>query len=51
VTVLFEAFTKAGHLLMDRDSALAEITGLSLRVSLFATLLAALIGLPLGGAD
>jgi tungstate transport system permease protein len=48
VTVLFEAVTQAGHLLMDRDSALAEITGLSLRVSLFATLLAALIGLPLG---
>jgi tungstate transport system permease protein len=46
--MLAEAITAAGHLLVDRDSTLAEITGLSLRVSALATLLAALLGLPLG---
>jgi tungstate transport system permease protein len=46
--MLSEAIGAAGHLLMDRDSTLAAITGLSLRVSALATLLAALIGLPLG---
>ncbi|MBK8909112.1 MAG: ABC transporter permease [Rhodospirillales bacterium] len=45
---LFSAFTKAGTLLIALDPALIEIIGLSLRVSLTAVGIAAIIGLPLG---
>ena len=43
-----EAFHTAGRLILERDPALIAIVLLSLRVSLSAVALAALIGLPLG---
>ncbi len=43
-----EAFAEAASLLLSFDPALLEIVSLSLRVSLLAVLIAALIGLPLG---
>ena len=46
--VLTDALSAAGHLLWDGDSTLGEITWLSVRVSAMATLIAALIGLPIG---
>jgi len=49
VTTLGEAWARAWQLLVGFDPALMEIVGLSLRVSLGAVFLAALIGLPLGG--
>ena len=45
-----EAFATALHLIASLDADLLEIVGLSLRVSLTAVLVAALIGLPLGTA-
>lgn len=45
---LSEAFHTAGRLILERDPALIAIVLLSLRVSLSAVALAALIGLPLG---
>jgi tungstate transport system permease protein len=42
------AFAEALRLIAQLDAGLAEIVGLSLRVSITATCLAALIGLPLG---
>ncbi len=45
-----EAFAAAFWLIAGLDADLAEIVGLSLRVSLTAVLLAALIGLPAGAA-
>ena len=42
------AFATALHLVAEADPAVLRIVGLSLRVSLAATLCAALIGLPLG---
>jgi len=47
---LHEAFGQAAALVASGDPALLEIVILSLRVSLTAVLLAALIGLPLGAA-
>lgn len=47
---LSDAFVRAVGLIAARDAALVEIVGLSLRVSLSALLLAALVGLPAGGA-
>jgi tungstate transport system permease protein len=47
---LHEAFGQAGALVASGDRALFEIVLLSLRVSLTAVLLAALVGLPLGAA-
>lgn len=44
------AFAAAARLILERDPALLQIVGLSLRVSLSAVLVAALIGLPLGAA-
>jgi len=44
------AFVAAARLITELDPALVQIVGLSLRVSLSAVLLAALIGLPLGAA-
>ena len=44
------AFGAAFHLILSLDSDLAEIVMLSLRVSLIAVAIAALIGLPLGAA-
>ncbi|AWJ83473.1 ABC transporter permease [Azospirillum sp. TSH58] len=44
------AFVTAFHLIADLDPGLVGIVGLSLRVSLTAVLLSALIGLPLGAA-
>ncbi len=46
---LFEAFATALRLLVGFDPDLVEIVLLSLRVSLTAVFLAALVGLPLGG--
>jgi tungstate transport system permease protein len=43
-----EAFRTAGRLIIERDPALIAIVLLSLRVSLSAVTLAALVGLPLG---
>jgi tungstate transport system permease protein len=43
-----EAFQTAGRLIIERDPALIAIVLLSLRVSLSAVALAALVGLPLG---
>ncbi len=43
-----QAFAQALALLVERDTRLLEIIGLSLEVSLSAVLIAALIGLPLG---
>lgn len=45
-----ETLLQAAHLLAARDPALVQIVGLSLSVSLTATFLAALIGIPLGAA-
>ncbi|WP_431854546.1 ABC transporter permease [Azospirillum sp.] len=45
-----EAFSTALRLITSLDADLLEIVGLSLRVSLTAVLLAALVGLPLGAA-
>jgi len=45
---LLEAFRTALRLIVELDAELVEIVGLSLRVSLSAVLLAALVGLPLG---
>ena len=45
-----ETLQQAGQLLAERDPALMQIIGLSLYVSLTASLLAALIGVPLGAA-
>jgi tungstate transport system permease protein len=45
-----EAFATAFRLIASLDADLLEIVGLSLRVSLTAVALAALIGLPLGAA-
>ncbi|MCW5699666.1 MAG: ABC transporter permease [Rhodospirillales bacterium] len=47
---LFTALIKAGDLVVGLDSGLIEIIGLSLRVSLAAVAIAALLGLPLGAA-
>ncbi len=47
---LFDAFGTALHLLVTGDPELAEIVTLSLQVSVAAVLLAAAVGLPLGGA-
>ena len=47
-SVFAEAIAAAGHLLLDGDSTLAGITLLSMQVSAAATLLAAVVGLPLG---
>ncbi len=47
---LWNAFGTALHLLATLDPELVEIIALSLEVSLSAALLAALVGLPLGGA-
>ncbi len=47
-SVFPEAIAAAGYLLLDGDSTLAAITLLSMQVSAAATLLAALLGLPLG---
>jgi tungstate transport system permease protein len=47
---LLQAFTRAGILLVAFDADLIEIVLLSLRVSLTAVALAALVGLPLGAA-
>lgn len=44
------AFSDAITLLISGDAALAEIVGLSLRVSMFAVAIAAVIGMPLGAA-
>lgn len=46
--LFIDSLLAAAHLLWDRDSALGDITWLSIRVSAIATLIAALIGLPLG---
>ena len=48
MSVLQESVLAAFQLLLQMDSTLGEITLLSLRVSATATLIAALIGLPLG---
>ncbi len=47
---LVEAFLRAAALIVDGDAILLEIVGLSLRVSLTATFIAALLGMPLGAA-
>ena len=47
-SVIAEAIAAAGRLLRDGDSTLAAITLLSMQVSAAATLLAAVVGLPLG---
>ena len=47
---LGQAFVTAGSLLLDLDPQLVEIVVLSLRVSLSAVVLAAMIGLPVGAA-
>ena len=47
---LYDALGTAVSLIVDFDSDLVEIIGLSLRVSLTAVVLAAAIGLPLGAA-
>jgi tungstate transport system permease protein len=48
--VLVGGFVEAVRLLLGGDAATWEITGLTLRISLTATLLAALVGVPLGAA-
>ena len=45
-----EAITQAGRLIVSGDAELRRIAGLSLAVSGLATLLAALVGVPLGAA-
>ncbi|MHC4848980.1 MAG: ABC transporter permease, partial [Planctomycetota bacterium] len=44
----FDAFREAWRLVVSFDAELREIVGLSLRVSVTAVLLAALVGLPFG---
>ena len=46
---LGQAFSQAFHMIGSLDPVLLEIVGLSLKVSLAALALAALVGLPLGG--
>lgn len=46
----FDAFTMAADLILRLDSALLEIVGLSLRVSLTAVAIGAFVGLPFGAA-
>ena len=48
MSVFADALVAAGQLLLTADSSLGDITLLSLRVSATATLIAALLGLPLG---
>jgi tungstate transport system permease protein len=48
--VLVGGFVEAVRLLLGGDAATWEITGLTLRISLTATLIAALVGMPLGAA-
>ena len=48
--VLAGGFVEAVRLLLGGDAATWEITGLTLRISLTATLIAALVGVPLGAA-
>ncbi len=48
VSLFVDSVNAAGSLLLSGDSTLLEITVLSLRVSATATLIAALIGMPLG---
>jgi tungstate transport system permease protein len=48
--VLVGGFVEAVRLLLGGDAATWEITGLTLRISLTATLIAALVGVPLGAA-
>lgn len=48
MSLFAESIAAAGSLLLAGDSTLLEITALSLRVSATATVIAALIGLPLG---
>jgi tungstate transport system permease protein len=48
--VLVGGFVEAVWLLLGGDAATWEITGLTLRISLTATLIAALVGVPLGAA-
>lgn len=48
MSLFADSLLAAGQLLLSGDSTLADITMLSLRVSAGATLIAALIGLPLG---
>ncbi len=50
MTEMFTAFAEAFRLLVTFDADLAEIVGLSLRVSLVAVAFAAFIGLPAGAA-
>jgi tungstate transport system permease protein len=50
MTDFVAAFSAAFSLILGFDRDLAEIVSLSLRVSLFAVALAALVGLPLGAA-
>ena len=47
---LSTAFVTAFQLILSLDANLLEIVGLSLRISLTAVLLAALVALPLGAA-
>jgi len=48
--VLVGGFVEAVRLLLGGDAATWEITGLTLRISLTATLIAALVGVPVGAA-
>ncbi|WP_433295543.1 ABC transporter permease [Pseudonocardia sp. CA-142604] len=48
--VLVGGFVEAVRLLLSGDAATWEITGLTLRISLTATLIAAIVGVPLGAA-
>lgn len=50
MTTFYQVFSEVGKLLSGPDPDLIEIVLLSLRVSLTATLLACLVGLPLGAA-
>ena len=50
VNSLLDAFSTALNLLLSFDAELIEIVGLSLRVSITAVVVAALLGLPLGAA-
>ncbi len=45
---IWQGLTQAARLVLDLDADLLEISGLSLRVSLGATVIASVIGLPLG---
>lgn len=48
--VLLEGFVQAVQLLLGGDAATWVITGLTLRISLTATVIAAIVGVPLGAA-